>query len=146
MLINEYKYNRVWYKWYYEGLNFSQNMNQCIFCNISNKCKKIMQNIKKGELIMKRGVTLAVISLGSTFAGYMVQSQTTPEKALIFLLLFTIMLLFIVLGKIFKSFAGHMKNSLYHSTLIEGKMPQPSSTIYTSIIFIFIVLLHLCFK
>ncbi|WP_036947159.1 hypothetical protein [Pseudobacteroides cellulosolvens] len=58
---------------------------------------------------MKRGVTLAVISLGSTFAGFMVQSQTTPEKALILLLLFTIMLLFIALGNIFRIFAGHVK-------------------------------------
>jgi hypothetical protein len=58
---------------------------------------------------MKKGVTLAVISLGSTFASFMVQSQTTPEKALILLLLFTIMLLFIALSNLFRIFAGHIK-------------------------------------
>jgi hypothetical protein len=58
---------------------------------------------------MKKGVTLAVISLGGTLAGFMVQSQTTPEKALILLLLFTIMLLFIALGNLFRIFAGHVK-------------------------------------
>ncbi|MDP4182912.1 MAG: hypothetical protein Q8942_17720 [Bacillota bacterium] len=58
---------------------------------------------------MKKGVTLAIISLGSTLAGFMAQSQTTPEKALILLLLFTILLLFVFLTSFFKIFTSHLK-------------------------------------
>ncbi len=58
---------------------------------------------------MKKSFSLAIISLASTFAGYIVQAQTTPEKSLILLLMFTIIVLFVFLTSFFKVFAGHFK-------------------------------------
>lgn len=72
-------------------------------------CKNRVQVSERGMYFMKKSFLIAIVSLASTFAGYIAQAQTTPEKSLILLLMFTILVLFAFLISFFKVFAGHFK-------------------------------------